>query len=368
MQTSINGIDLIKKYESFSRTAYYDAVGVLTIGYGHTEDVEQDDIMDKETAELVLRKDLKRFEDAVNQAVTQKINQNQFDAMVSLAYNIGDTAFRSSTLVRCLNAGKYGSAAEQFDVWVRGGGREILPGLVARRKEERELFSTPYEIVKYKLVSPPDDWKNAKEITKEMMESLIETAKENNVPYKFKDNKLYLGVKSDKGKVAAKPPAIEKEIKKPFDFHLVCNLSKRQAKLFNAEGKLLTKVACRGEGVNGEFKWTGTPYWKAQGSDTPPGTWSWDLVERITTRNSADVPYGRMFIYMTPKSGEALRLSRPGIGSHGGGSGLSNPFGDYQGWVVTHGCIRFQNKDLENLVILCSKNSTLQKVLVTTIW
>ena len=79
---------------------------------------------------------------AVAKAVTVPLNQNQYDALTSLAYNIGTGAFQRSTLLRRLNAGDHAGAAEQFGVWVRSGGADS-PGLIARRAAERRLFEFP---------------------------------------------------------------------------------------------------------------------------------------------------------------------------------------------------------------------------------
>ena len=90
-------------------------------------------------AEKLLKEDLAYFELAVYSAVKVPLTQNQFDALVSLTFNIGVGAFNKSTLLRWLNRKHYISAAEQFLRWTRGGGK-VLPGLVKRRKEEYELF------------------------------------------------------------------------------------------------------------------------------------------------------------------------------------------------------------------------------------
>ena len=76
---------------------------------------------------------------AVNNAVTVPLSQNQFDALVSLAYNIGTNAFSKSTLVKKLNANDNRAAADQFDVWVNAGGKR-MQGLVNRRAKEKALF------------------------------------------------------------------------------------------------------------------------------------------------------------------------------------------------------------------------------------
>ena len=83
--------------------------------------------------------DLKKFESAVNSGVTVPINQNQFDLLVSLAYNIGIGAFKESTLLKKFNLGDYKGAAAQFNVWNKGGGK-VMQGLMNRRAVERKLF------------------------------------------------------------------------------------------------------------------------------------------------------------------------------------------------------------------------------------
>ena len=133
------GLALIKKYEGCRTNAYKCPAGVWTIGYGHTKGVSQGMMISHRDADRLLEEDLKYFESAVSSAVTVPINQNQFDALVSLAFNIGVGAFDKSTLLARLNRKGYVLAANQFLRWTRGGGK-VLPGLVKRRQEERELF------------------------------------------------------------------------------------------------------------------------------------------------------------------------------------------------------------------------------------
>jgi lysozyme len=139
MKTSQHGIDLIKAFEGFRGEAYLCPAGVWTFGYGTTKAVAQGDTCSEEVGESLLRRDVSAFERAVTRLVKVPVSQNQFDALVSLAYNIGVEALRKSTLIAFLNQGKYHDAAAQFLRWNRGGGR-ILPGLVRRRTAERELF------------------------------------------------------------------------------------------------------------------------------------------------------------------------------------------------------------------------------------
>lgn len=143
MKTSAKGINLICGFEGLELKAYDDGVGVWTIGYGTTSingvKVKKGDTCTTEQAKAYLAQDLKKFESAVNTAVKVPLNQNQFDALVSLTYNIGSGAFKDSTLLKKLNAKDYKGAAAQFPRWNRGGGR-VLNGLVKRRKIEMELF------------------------------------------------------------------------------------------------------------------------------------------------------------------------------------------------------------------------------------
>ena len=144
MHISPSGIDLICNFEGKRLTAYDDGVGVWTIGFGTTVypngiKVKKGDTCTEAQAKAFMAHDLKKFEAAVNNAVTVPLSQNQFDALVSLAYNIGTGAFSKSTLVKKLNANDFRGAADQFDVWVNAGGKR-MQGLVNRRAKEKALF------------------------------------------------------------------------------------------------------------------------------------------------------------------------------------------------------------------------------------
>ena len=144
MHVSPSGVDLICNFEGLRLKAYDDGVGVWTIGYGTTKypngiRVKKGDTCTLDQAKAYMQNDLKAFEQTVNSAVKVPLNQNQFDALVSLAYNIGSTAFKNSTLVKRLNEGNYNAAANQFDLWVNAGGKR-MQGLVNRRAAERTLF------------------------------------------------------------------------------------------------------------------------------------------------------------------------------------------------------------------------------------
>ena len=145
MRISENGIEFIRQLEGEKLTAYPDIVGIWTIGVGHTGFVDGKPVargmaITKEKSKEILTADLKRFESAVNDAVKVTLTQNQFDALVSLAFNIGEGAFARSTLVNKLNAGDKKGAAEQFLVWKNAGGR-VSQGLLNRRQKEKAMFA-----------------------------------------------------------------------------------------------------------------------------------------------------------------------------------------------------------------------------------
>ena len=144
MSVSNKGVYLICEFEGKRLVAYDDGVGVWTIGFGTIKypsgnRVKKGDTCTLEQAKEYMRHDLIEFEHTVNSSVKVPLNQNQFDALVSLAYNIGSNAFKSSTLVKKLNTGDYQGAADQFNVWVNAGGKR-MQGLVNRRDREKLLF------------------------------------------------------------------------------------------------------------------------------------------------------------------------------------------------------------------------------------
>jgi lysozyme len=143
MKTSQAGIALIKHHEGLRLKAYRDAVGVWTIGYGHTRGVTNGQTITPAQADGFLGVDLLLFEATIVQLVTVRLNQGQFDALVSFAFNIGAGKFRTSTLLRELNKGHYDAVPAQLMRWTKGNvnGRMIeLPGLVTRRRDEAALW------------------------------------------------------------------------------------------------------------------------------------------------------------------------------------------------------------------------------------
>lgn len=138
---SLVGQRLIKSFEGFCTTAYKCPAGVVTIGFGHTKTAKLGQTITPEQAEQLFLKDIEVFEAAVRNYVKVTINQNQFDALVSLCYNIGTEAFRRSSLVRYINRGDYNTAALELLRFVYAG-KKKLPGLVTRRNKEYDLFTT----------------------------------------------------------------------------------------------------------------------------------------------------------------------------------------------------------------------------------
>lgn len=141
-RTNQSGIDLIKRFEGYRGRAYRCAAGVWTIGWGSTRNVRPGMSITEDEAEQRLRADLVDAENAVAKFVTVPLNDNEFSALVSLVFNIGAGAFKTSTLRRYLNEGLRQQAADQFLRWNRAGGR-VLEGLNRRRAAERALFLTP---------------------------------------------------------------------------------------------------------------------------------------------------------------------------------------------------------------------------------
>lgn len=138
MKTSPNGIALIEKFEGLRLKAYKDVAGIWTIGYGHAG-ARCDQYETQAQAEKDLCADLETAEAAVNSMVHARLDQNQFDALVSFTYNEGAGRLRASTLLRALNAGAYMAAANEFVKWDIVNGQECA-GLLERRRAESSLF------------------------------------------------------------------------------------------------------------------------------------------------------------------------------------------------------------------------------------
>ena len=145
------GQALIKAFESCMRAvpggfqAYLDPVYVLTIGWGHTNDngrqFNAGTIWSQADCDTEFKNDMAIFIAAVKNLVTVAINQDQFDALVSFAFNLGADSLKGSTLLKKLNAGDFSGAAQEFQRWNKAKGR-VLPGLTRRRACEALLFQS----------------------------------------------------------------------------------------------------------------------------------------------------------------------------------------------------------------------------------
>lgn len=173
MPRTINkaGLALIQAHEGLRLTAYDDLQpkkklrpgdqlkGTLTIGYGHTgPDVAIGQVITKAEAAELLKADLREAEADVEGAIAVTMTDNEFAALVSLAFNIGGPNLRKSSVRRKLNAGDRLGAAEAFKLWNKSKG-QVLAGLVRRRAEEAALFLTPTHDARRTATATPDDVK-----------------------------------------------------------------------------------------------------------------------------------------------------------------------------------------------------------------
>jgi len=138
-----NGLDLIKRFEGFSRTVYFCPAGYPTIGYGHVVKDDEDFSagIDEAQAEELLRQDAQIAERAVLRLINVPLTDGQFDALVSFTYNLGGGALQRSTLRRKINREEHAEVPEQLMRWVWAGGRK-LKGLVRRRAAEAGFYQT----------------------------------------------------------------------------------------------------------------------------------------------------------------------------------------------------------------------------------
>jgi lysozyme len=159
MKVTEEGFTLIRESEGFRARAYRDAVGIWTIGYGHTSaagapDVKAGDEVSREDAETILTRDVEMFAGGVARLVTQALSDAQFSALVSFAYNVGLGNFKGSGVLRAVNEGDFASVPRRLAAWNKAQGR-VLPGLVKRRAAEAELFAKDEPRILPKPVDPP---------------------------------------------------------------------------------------------------------------------------------------------------------------------------------------------------------------------
>lgn len=134
----------MKQWEGLRTKAYRDAGGVWTIGYGHTATAgspvpRRGQVITESEAERILLRDLTQYEQAVEDLVKVKLNNNQFAALVSFTFNVGIGAFKKSTLLKKLNNGNFNAIPTELTKWTKAGGKKIQ-GLVNRRAGEAGLW------------------------------------------------------------------------------------------------------------------------------------------------------------------------------------------------------------------------------------
>ena len=161
MYLSEEGLKLLKSFEGCRLTAYRDAVGVLTIGYGSTGPHVTEGLKITQTeAERLLRNDVSHFERGVRESVKVSINQNEFDALVCFSFNVGLNAFRNSTLLNVLNKNADRTVvASEFSRWTKADGK-VLEGLIKRREAEKQLFLRKIlnPVLSASIVAQQDTW------------------------------------------------------------------------------------------------------------------------------------------------------------------------------------------------------------------
>ncbi len=146
-EISAEGRALIQQFEGLSLTAYACPAGKWTIGYGHTEGVQPGDKITKAHADSLLQADLVGYGQAVADGLGAcEASQHEFDAMVSLAFNVGVAGFKGSTVLRLHRQGEHQGAARAFGMWNKAmvnGRLQEVPGLTRRRAAETAFYLTP---------------------------------------------------------------------------------------------------------------------------------------------------------------------------------------------------------------------------------
>ena len=138
----MDNLAIIRKWESLRLKAYQDGGGVWTIGYGHTKGVKQGDTCTAQQAEEWLIMEAKEVFFFITSVVTVPLNANQLTALTCFIYNVGESAFKNSTMLKYLNQGLYGKASDEFPRWCKDNGK-VVQGLLNRRLDEQKLFITP---------------------------------------------------------------------------------------------------------------------------------------------------------------------------------------------------------------------------------
>lgn len=139
MGISEEGKNLIKKFEGCELDAYKCAAGVWTIGYGHIKTAVEGMKIDQATANELFDEEIAEYENYVNTAVNVPLSQNQFDALVSWVFNLGNGNLNASTMLKVINSGDHAGVPAQIKRWNKAGGK-VLDGLIRRREAEALLY------------------------------------------------------------------------------------------------------------------------------------------------------------------------------------------------------------------------------------
>ena len=144
MRLNAAGLKLIKSFEGWRGTAYRDPVGIWTIGYGHTSMAGPPEVypgmkINRKQGEEILVGDIDVFAREIRPHIRVRLNENQYSALLSFAYNVGSTNFKRSSVLRYVNARKFADVPARLLLWNKAGGR-VLRGLTRRRAAEGALF------------------------------------------------------------------------------------------------------------------------------------------------------------------------------------------------------------------------------------
>lgn len=145
MDISNEGLELIKKFEGCKLTAYQDIVGVWTIGYGNTlhtsgEQVKKGEKITQQQADELLKQTVRGYAIGITKSLKKALKQNQFDSLVSLAYNVGLNAVKRSNLLKMVNNNPEDKTiAEEWLKWNKAGGK-VVEGLIKRRTDEAKNY------------------------------------------------------------------------------------------------------------------------------------------------------------------------------------------------------------------------------------
>ena len=139
------GVELIKKAEGFRSRAYKCPAGIWTVGFGHTKNVTPNRTVTLDEAIELIYQDAAEAEAPIKKYVKVPLNENQLSALISFVFNLGETKFAGSTLLKKLNEGSYDLVGKEMQRWIfarQNGVLKKLGGLIKRRQAEMQLFNT----------------------------------------------------------------------------------------------------------------------------------------------------------------------------------------------------------------------------------